>query len=77
MKKRQYENVTEIHKNFSNWQDSWEDNMERSNATKDFDELAIMDFERAEEKYNLFLSTGVRQVKDIDDRDFLDRLVAN
>ena len=42
---------------FRDWGESFHDNIDRRSAEpKDYDRLAILDFERAEEYYNYFLS---------------------
>ena len=46
------EGIKKTFPNFDSWQESWHDNLERSFQPVDNDGLAIMDFERAEEKYN-------------------------
>ena len=66
--------ILEEYPTFSNWRESWEHNYNKcAMAAKEADDSAILDFERAEEKYNQDLACYLRFVDPIDERKFLDR----
>ena len=59
---------------FANWRDSWRHNYhESAMPAKENDDSVIMDFERAEEKYNQDLACYLRFLDPVDDKLFLDR----